>query len=106
MLQNHIFPGLAIFDKHHQTDLLAVLDVFFGWGGMWVELYQVANERDVQNLEYLANKVSHEEKIPIMDLCASHFCLWCVILLLVSRLIPQLRGVCEHDSARNKGSKK
>jgi hypothetical protein len=34
MLQNHIFPGLAIFDKHHQTDLLAVLNVFFGWGGM------------------------------------------------------------------------
>ena len=101
MLQNHIFPGLAIFDKHHQTDLLAILDVFFGWGGMWVELYQVTNERDVQNLENLADKVSHEEEIPLMHLFASHW-----LCGVVTRFLPLLRGKCKYDSARNKGSKK
>lgn len=72
VLQNHIFSGLAIFDKHHQADLIAILDVFFGWGGMWMELYQVTNKRNVYNLEALADKVSYEEKIPLTDLCAIH----------------------------------
>ena len=67
MLQNHISPGLAIFDKHHQTDLPAVLDIFFGWGRMWVELYQVTDECDVYNLKHLANKVWDVKEIQGMD---------------------------------------
>jgi hypothetical protein len=73
-----------------------------------VELYQVANERDVKDLEDLADKVSYEEEIPLCHLFAihshSHWAFW--ICLIVTRIYPLLRGECEQDGAGDKGSKK
>ena len=69
-----------------------------------MELYQVTDKREVHNLEYLADKVSNEEEIPLTDLCAIHYVF--IFFLLVACIHPLLRGKCEHDCAGDKGAKK